>query len=154
MAPTWFISPRIIWVFIVQGNRGRRRPTNSRFWALPTYSCLGTLLVLIHLCFSLLGGLQINVGSWCCGWTWVRGAVGSSSPWVLGLMDRKAIEIGAIVLDKDGGKIDYDKLIDKFGCQRLDPSLIIASSFSPPAVPMSSSTAASSLPTGTSTSQC
>lgn len=25
---------------------------------------------------------------------------------------------------KDGGKIDYDKLIDKFGCQRLDNSLI------------------------------
>ncbi|KAL9269131.1 Tryptophan--tRNA ligase, cytoplasmic-like protein [Drosera capensis] len=25
---------------------------------------------------------------------------------------------------KDGGKIDYDKLIDKFGCQRLDSSLI------------------------------
>ncbi|KAH0649401.1 hypothetical protein KY285_034649 [Solanum tuberosum] len=25
---------------------------------------------------------------------------------------------------KDGGKIDYDKLIDKFGCQRLDESLI------------------------------
>ncbi|GFY95271.1 nucleotidylyl transferase superfamily protein [Actinidia rufa] len=25
---------------------------------------------------------------------------------------------------KDGGKIDYDKLIDKFGCQRLDQSLI------------------------------
>ena len=25
---------------------------------------------------------------------------------------------------KDGGKIDYDKLIDKFGCQRLDLSLI------------------------------
>ena len=28
------------------------------------------------------------------------------------------------MLDKDGGKIDYDKLINKFGCQRLDPSLI------------------------------
>ncbi|CAH2064575.1 unnamed protein product, partial [Thlaspi arvense] len=25
---------------------------------------------------------------------------------------------------KDGGKIDYDKLIDKFGCKRLDKSLI------------------------------
>ncbi|XP_047337840.1 tryptophan--tRNA ligase, cytoplasmic-like [Impatiens glandulifera] len=25
---------------------------------------------------------------------------------------------------KDGGKIDYDKLIDKFGCQRLDQQLI------------------------------
>ncbi|KAK1281027.1 hypothetical protein QJS04_geneDACA003038 [Acorus gramineus] len=25
---------------------------------------------------------------------------------------------------KDGGKIDYDKLIEKFGCQRLDDSLI------------------------------
>ncbi|KAK7839462.1 tryptophan--trna ligase [Quercus suber] len=25
---------------------------------------------------------------------------------------------------QEGGKIDYDKLIDKFGCQRLDPSLI------------------------------
>ncbi|KAJ8555319.1 hypothetical protein K7X08_012815 [Anisodus acutangulus] len=25
---------------------------------------------------------------------------------------------------KDGGKIDYDKLIDKFGCQRLDETLI------------------------------
>nr|XP_033510523.1 tryptophan--tRNA ligase, cytoplasmic-like isoform X2 [Nicotiana tomentosiformis] len=25
---------------------------------------------------------------------------------------------------KDGGKIDYEKLIDKFGCQRLDDSLI------------------------------
>jgi tryptophanyl-tRNA synthetase len=25
---------------------------------------------------------------------------------------------------KEGGKIDYDKLIDKFGCQRLDQSLI------------------------------
>lgn len=25
---------------------------------------------------------------------------------------------------KDGGKIDYDKLIDKFGCQRLEKSLI------------------------------
>ncbi|KAG7594178.1 Aminoacyl-tRNA synthetase class Ic [Arabidopsis thaliana x Arabidopsis arenosa] len=25
---------------------------------------------------------------------------------------------------KDGGKIDYDKLIDKFGCKRLDESLI------------------------------
>ncbi|CAN6818021.1 unnamed protein product [Brassica oleracea] len=25
---------------------------------------------------------------------------------------------------KDGGKIDYDKLIDQFGCQRLDASLI------------------------------
>ncbi|KAK4584949.1 hypothetical protein RGQ29_022570 [Quercus rubra] len=63
-------------------------------------------------------------------------------------MDRKAAEIGALAnenenenetqQDKDqeeqvvnpwevsakGGKIDYDKLIDKFGCQRLDPSLI------------------------------
>lgn len=28
------------------------------------------------------------------------------------------------VSTKDGGKIDYDKLIDKFGCQRLDESLI------------------------------
>lgn len=28
------------------------------------------------------------------------------------------------VSGKDGGKIDYDKLIDKFGCQRLDISLI------------------------------
>ncbi|KAK7255809.1 hypothetical protein RIF29_29230 [Crotalaria pallida] len=25
---------------------------------------------------------------------------------------------------KDGGKIDYDKLIDRFGCQRLDQSLV------------------------------
>lgn len=25
---------------------------------------------------------------------------------------------------KDGGKIDYDKLIDRFGCQRLDQPLI------------------------------
>ena len=25
---------------------------------------------------------------------------------------------------KDGGKIDYDKLIDKFGCQRLQQSLV------------------------------
>lgn len=25
---------------------------------------------------------------------------------------------------KDGGKIDYDKLIDRFGCQRIDESLI------------------------------
>ena len=62
-------------------------------------------------------------------------------------MDRKAAEIGALenenenetqqdkdqeeqvvnpweVSAKEGGKIDYDKLIDKFGCQRLDPSLI------------------------------
>ncbi|VFQ77667.1 unnamed protein product [Cuscuta campestris] len=29
-----------------------------------------------------------------------------------------------VVSVKDGGKIDYDKLIDKFGCQRLDQSLI------------------------------
>ena len=29
--------------------------------------------------------VDISVGSWCCGWTWVRGAVGSSLPWVLGL---------------------------------------------------------------------
>uniref|UniRef100_A0A7N0U985 Tryptophan--tRNA ligase, cytoplasmic n=1 Tax=Kalanchoe fedtschenkoi TaxID=63787 RepID=A0A7N0U985_KALFE len=28
------------------------------------------------------------------------------------------------VTAKDGGKIDYDKLIDKFGCQRLDQTLI------------------------------
>ncbi|WCJ41565.1 Tryptophan--tRNA ligase cytoplasmic [Euphorbia peplus] len=28
------------------------------------------------------------------------------------------------VAAKDGGKIDYDKLIDKFGCQRLDKTLI------------------------------
>lgn len=28
------------------------------------------------------------------------------------------------VSGKDGGKIDYDKLIDKFGCQRLENSLI------------------------------
>jgi tryptophanyl-tRNA synthetase len=28
------------------------------------------------------------------------------------------------VAAKDGGKIDYDKLIDKFGCQRLDQTLI------------------------------
>lgn len=28
------------------------------------------------------------------------------------------------VTAKDGGKIDYDKLIEKFGCQRLDRSLI------------------------------
>ncbi|GMN25943.1 hypothetical protein TIFTF001_001135 [Ficus carica] len=28
------------------------------------------------------------------------------------------------VAAKDSGKIDYDKLIDQFGCQRLDPSLI------------------------------
>ncbi|XP_050372620.1 tryptophan--tRNA ligase, cytoplasmic [Argentina anserina] len=25
---------------------------------------------------------------------------------------------------KEGGKIDYDKLIDQFGCQRIDPSLV------------------------------
>lgn len=25
---------------------------------------------------------------------------------------------------KDGGRIDYDKLVDKFGCQRLDPALV------------------------------
>lgn len=28
------------------------------------------------------------------------------------------------VSTKDGGKIDYDKLIDKFGCQRLQQSLV------------------------------
>ncbi|KAL5061489.1 hypothetical protein RYX36_023226 [Vicia faba] len=28
------------------------------------------------------------------------------------------------VSGKDGGKIDYDKLIDRFGCQRIDQSLI------------------------------
>ncbi|KAF8089214.1 hypothetical protein N665_0513s0008 [Sinapis alba] len=28
------------------------------------------------------------------------------------------------VSSKDGGKIDYDKLVDKFGCKRLDQSLI------------------------------
>ncbi|RRT56396.1 hypothetical protein B296_00019303 [Ensete ventricosum] len=28
------------------------------------------------------------------------------------------------VTAKDGGKIDYDKLIEKFGCQRLDESLV------------------------------
>ena len=87
-------------------------------------------------------------------------------------MDRKAAEIGALAnenetqQDKDqeeqvvnpwevsakGGKIDYDKLIDKFGCQRLDPSLIDRGSVSPPAAPTSSSAAASSLPTGTPTS--
>ncbi|XP_065637802.1 tryptophan--tRNA ligase, cytoplasmic isoform X2 [Quercus suber] len=61
-------------------------------------------------------------------------------------MDGKAAEIGALLANenetqqdkdqeeqvvnpwevsaKEGGKIDYDKLIDKFGCQRLDPSLI------------------------------
>ncbi|GAV76420.1 tRNA-synt_1b domain-containing protein [Cephalotus follicularis] len=27
-------------------------------------------------------------------------------------------------VSSSGGKIDYDKLIDKFGCQRLDPSLL------------------------------
>lgn len=25
---------------------------------------------------------------------------------------------------KEGGKIDYDKLIDRFGCQRLDQALV------------------------------
>ncbi|KAF3943390.1 hypothetical protein CMV_030050 [Castanea mollissima] len=59
-------------------------------------------------------------------------------------MDSKVVERGALeneketpqeqeqeqvvnpweVAAKDGGKIDYDKLIDKFGCQRLDPSFI------------------------------
>ncbi|KAJ4824911.1 hypothetical protein Tsubulata_007224 [Turnera subulata] len=29
-----------------------------------------------------------------------------------------------VVSAKDGGKIDYDKLIDKFGCQRIDQSII------------------------------
>ncbi|KAL5099319.1 hypothetical protein RYX36_003646, partial [Vicia faba] len=28
------------------------------------------------------------------------------------------------VSGKDGGKIDYDKLVDRFGCQRIDQSLI------------------------------
>lgn len=28
------------------------------------------------------------------------------------------------VTAKDGGKIDYDKLIEKFGCQRLEESLV------------------------------
>jgi len=28
------------------------------------------------------------------------------------------------VTAKDGGKIDYDKLIEKFGCQRLDRTLV------------------------------
>lgn len=28
------------------------------------------------------------------------------------------------VTAKDGGKIDYDKLIEKFGCQRLHKSLV------------------------------
>ena len=39
--------------------------------------------------------MDINVGSWCCGWTWVCRAMGSSSSWVLGLMDIKAVEIEA-----------------------------------------------------------
>ena len=50
--------------------------------------------------------------------------MGSSSSWVLGLMDRKSGGDRSIVLGKDGGKINYDKLIYKFGCQRLDLSLI------------------------------
>ena len=33
-----------------------------------------------------LGGLHIDMGSWCRGWSWVRGAMGSNSPWVLGLI--------------------------------------------------------------------
>jgi tryptophanyl-tRNA synthetase len=28
------------------------------------------------------------------------------------------------VAANDGGKIDYDKLIDRFGCQRIDQSLV------------------------------
>ncbi|KAJ4969449.1 hypothetical protein NE237_016150 [Protea cynaroides] len=44
---------------------------------------------------------------------------------------------------KEGGKIDYDKLIDKFGCQRIDESLIVASNVSPLAFLMSSFAAAS-----------
>ena len=42
------------------------------------------VLVVVNLRF-LVVTVDINVGSWCCGWTWVRGVVGSSSPWVLGL---------------------------------------------------------------------
>lgn len=57
-------------------------------------------------------------------------------------MDKKEAEVGALqnvegkqeeeeqvvnpweVSAKEGGKIDYDKLIEKFGCQRLNQSLI------------------------------
>ena len=51
-------------------------------------------LVVVDLRFWVVT-MDISVGSWCCGWTWVRRAMGSSSPQVLGLMDRKAVEIEA-----------------------------------------------------------
>ena len=36
------------------------------------------VLVVVNLRYWVVM-VDINVGSWCCGWTWVRGAVGSSS---------------------------------------------------------------------------
>ena len=42
------------------------------------------VLVVVNMRFWVVM-VDISVGSWCCGWTWVHGAVGSSSPWVLGL---------------------------------------------------------------------
>ena len=36
------------------------------------------VLVVVDLRFWVVM-VDISVGSWCCGWTWVRGAVGSSS---------------------------------------------------------------------------
>ncbi|KAJ6906721.1 hypothetical protein NC652_024206 [Populus alba x Populus x berolinensis] len=55
------------------------------------------------------------------------------------------------VAAKDGGKIDYDKLIDKFGCQRLDQTLIDRVHRLTVALLTSSSAVASSSPTVTST---
>ncbi|KAF8091880.1 hypothetical protein N665_0433s0045 [Sinapis alba] len=38
--------------------------------------------------------------------------------------EEQVVNPWAVVSAKDGGKIDYDKLIDKFGCKRIDESLI------------------------------
>ena len=42
------------------------------------------ILVVVDLRFWVVTE-DINMESWCCGWTWVRGSMGSSSSWVLGL---------------------------------------------------------------------
>ena len=42
------------------------------------------VLVVVDLGFWVVT-VDISMASWCYGWTWVCGAMGSNSSWVLGL---------------------------------------------------------------------
>ena len=50
------------------------------------------VLVVIDLRFWVVT-VDISVGSWCCGWTWVRGAVGLGIE-ICGVVDLSLIFLG------------------------------------------------------------